>query len=162
MNAAVVDQVDLQHPMSAGSQQLAYRPAQQVVADMAQVQRLIRIGAGEFHHDGPAGSGQLPEIGLRRDLGQIRSPVSAGELKVEEALDHVEARNLQIVFTKPGTDFRGSGFRRFAAGPQQRENDERYVAFKLLAGRLHLNQPRCGFNVIKSLHATACSLGDII
>ena len=51
MYAAVVHDVGLHHLVAVGGHNLCQRPAQQVVAHMAQVQRLVGVGRGIFYHD---------------------------------------------------------------------------------------------------------------
>ena len=160
--ATVVHQVYLQHLMSAGSEQLAHRPTQQVVADVPQVQRLVGIRARELDHDGPAARGQLSEVGLRGDLGQVRSPIGTGYLDIEESLDYIEAGHLRIVLLQPGSNLRGCGLGGFVAGFQQREDDEGHIALEFLAGRLHLDQTGGRFCTIEGRNAAAGGSGNIL
>ena len=162
VDAAIVDQVDFQDAMTAGGEQLAHRPAQQVVADMAQMERLVGVRAGEFHHHGLARCGQLSEIGLRRDFRQIQSPVGPRKLDIEKSLHYIEPVHLRIVLLQPGTDLVRRRFRRLMARLEQRENHEGHIALKLLARRLHLDQPRRRFNLIQRRHATSRRSGNII
>ena len=162
VDATVIHQVHLQHFVSASSEQLTHRPTQQVVADMSQVQRLVGVRARELDHDGPAARGQLPEVGLRGDLGQVRSPIGARYLDIEESFDHIEAGHLRFVLLQPGSDLRGRGLGGFVAGFQQREDDEGHIALEFLAGRLHLDQTGGGFRTIEGRNAAACSCSNIL
>ena len=147
---------------SAGGKQPAHRPAQQVVADVAQVKRLVGVRAGELHHHGPAGCGQLSEIGLCGDLLEVRRPVGTGNLDIEESLDHIETGHLRVVLLQPATDLCRRRFGGFAAGFQKGEYDERHVALEFLAGGLHLDQIVSGFNTIKGHCGATRGSSDII
>ena len=148
VDAAVVDQIHFQHLVSASSQQLADRPAQQVVSDVAQVKRLVGIRAGKLHHHGSAGSRQLPEIGLRGDFRQVGSPIRTGKLDVEEPFDHAETSHLRFILLQPGSNLVRRGLGGLSARPKQRENYEGNITLEFFAGGLHLDQTGRGFNAI--------------
>ena len=138
MDAAVVHQVGLDDVMAVGLEYLRHGVAQQVVADMPQVQGFVGIGRRIFDHDRAPGGRGLPEIGIGSDLVKTRRPESAVEHEVQKTLDDIERLDFGDVGRHITADLGRSGFGRLAASSQQRENDQRIIAVELLACLLNL------------------------
>ncbi len=91
MYAAVVDDVRLDDAVAVGLHDLSQSPAQQVVADVAEVQGLVGIGAGVFYHHQRAvlRDGLEAEAGVLADGLEQGYPLLRTNAEVEEALHDV-------------------------------------------------------------------------
>ena len=144
VDAAVVDEVRLDHFVARFGEYLRDRVSEQVVADVAQVQRLVGVGRRIFDHHRFAGGGAFAEIGVGHHLGEPFAPERVAQREVQEALDDVIAFDFGNVFHQRFADLRGGFFGFFAAEFQQREDHERVVALEFLAGFLDLDGGRIG------------------
>jgi len=138
VDAAVVDQVDLDDVMADGTQYLRDRIAQQVVADMPQMERLVGIGRRILDHHVAARRRSLPERSVGCDFGETVGPEAVRKSEVQESLDDVERLHLRHMRRKVLPYLGGRRFGRLAASSQQRENDQRIIAVELLACLLNL------------------------
>ena len=154
MDAAVVHQVGLDDVMSVGLEYLRHGVAQQVVADMPQVQGFVGIGRRIFDHDRAPGGRGLPEIGIGSDLVKTRRPESAVEHEVQKTLDDIERLDFGDVGRHITADLGRSGFGRLAASSQQRKRHEGVIALELPAGLLNL-QLFAVERTVKRLHRPA-------
>ena len=138
VDAAVVDQVDLDDVMADGTQYLRDRIAQQVVADMPQMERLVGIGRRILDHHVAARRRSLPERSVGCDFGETVGPEAVRKSEVQESLDDVERLHLRHMRRKVLPYLGGRRLGRLAASSQQRENDQRIIAVELLACLLNL------------------------
>ena len=140
MDAAVVDDVGLDHAVAVGLGNLCNGPAEQVVAHMAQVKGLIGVGRGILnHHQGRRfrRSGQsVARISI--DVAEQGHPAVGGNGQVEESLHHVEGSHHAAVVHQILAYFLGRVFGLLARHFQVGEDNEREMAFKLALGLLQL------------------------
>ena len=90
VDAPVVDHLHLHHLVPGGLQDAADAVAQEVVAQVPQVQGLVGVGRTVLDHGAPPGIREGQDVGRSRPL-QEAQPVAVGDHQVQEALDHVEA-----------------------------------------------------------------------
>ena len=154
VDATVIDQVGLDDRVAVGLEDLRHGVTQQVVADVAQVQRLVRIGRRILDHDRAPGGRSLAVAGIGSDLGEALAPERAVEREVQKALDDVERRDLRNVRPHVFAYLGRGGLGRLAASSQQRKGHERVSALELPAGLLNL-QLLVAERAVKRLHRTA-------
>ena len=138
MDTAVIDDIGPDDLMTVLLQQPGHRPSQKDIADMSQMQRLVGIRRGIFHHNCLAGGRQTAEILVRRYGGIYLLPERRGELYIQKALDHIEAFHFGDIGLKPLPYLLSSGLGSLAAGLQQRKDHQCDIALKLLPGSLKL------------------------
>ena len=138
MDTAVIDDIGPDDLMTVLLQQPGHRPSQKDIADMSQMQRLVGIRRGIFHHNCLAGDRQTAEILVRRYGGIDLLPERCGELYVQKALDHIEAFHFRYIGLKPLPYLLSSGLGSLAAGLQQRKDHQCDIALELLSGSLEL------------------------
>ena len=131
MDAAVVHQVGLDHRVAVGLENLGHRIAQQIVADMAQVKRLVRIGRRVLDHDRPTRRRRLAVVLVRGKIRKATLPERRIQHQIQEALDDVTGADLRHVGRHVLADLLRRGLRRFPAPAQQRKRDQRIVALEL-------------------------------
>ena len=85
MDATVVDEVHLLDVGTVGGEQLADRPAKEVVADMAEMEGLVGVGRRVFdNHRFVGGFGLLDAVmGIAHPLGYKLQPVAVGNGEVD-------------------------------------------------------------------------------
>ncbi len=140
--------------MAARTQDLRHRVAQQVIAHVAQVERLVGVGRRIFDHDRTARIGSLAEAGFGLRLGETRAPEGTRQLEVQEAFHHVERLHFGCVGHDVPADLLSGGFGRLAAAAQQREGHQRIVALELASRLLNL-QLLAVERPVKRLHSPA-------
>ena len=134
VDAAVVDDRGLDDLVAAGLQQAGHAVTEEVVADMAEVEGLVRVRGGELHHDALAGGGELAERLVGGDLGEGLVPIDGGEGKVQETLHGVEGRDLGDIVHEPLADRVPRRVGGAVGDLQKREGHEGVVALELLPG----------------------------
>ena len=111
MYAAVVHDVGLHHAVAARFQHARQGPAEQVVAHVSEVQRLVCVGRGIFHHHQRRavrhGHDAIPL--LRVDACEQLRPGFGRDAQVQEAAHGIEFSHGGTVFGEPRADF-GGGF----------------------------------------------------
>ena len=142
MDAAVVDQGRLDDVVATGLQQAGDGVAEEVVADVAQVERRVGVRGGELDHDVAAGGRQLAEVFVRGDAGEHLIPVHGAEKQVEETLDGIVSGDFRDVVGQPLADGVAGVFRCGMGDLEEREHHEGVVAFEFLAGDADL-EGRC-------------------
>ena len=162
--AAVVDYVGLDHAVAAGGDDLCERPSEQVVAHVAQVERLVGVGRGVFDHYQRrlVGGAHDAVLLVGVDFGQELHPAGGRHHEVEEALDHVEGAHARGVCLKPFADFAGGVFGLLAREAQQGECDEREVSLELALGLLQLYESGVGLLPVECLHGGARVGGQLL
>ena len=160
--ASVVDDVGLDHAVSVGLHDLCECPSQQVVADVAEVERLVGVGRGVFHHDERTiiadGLEAEPRVGLY--LGEEFHPLGGADAEVEEALDGVEAcddvgKALHEAFSYLPCGLLGSFVTHLGEG----EYDERELSFELRPGLSELHQLVLHGHAVELFHDSLHGLG---
>ena len=159
MDTAVVHQIGLDDRVAVGREDLRHGVAQQVIADMAQVQRLVGVGRRVLDHHGAARRRGLAEMFVGGDLLEAGRPERAVEREVQESLDDVERRDLRHVGCHVFAYLGRSGLGRLAAAAQQRKGHEGVVALEFPAGFLNL-QLLARKLAVKRLHRTADRIRD--
>ena len=142
VDAAVVDERGLDDLVAAGLEQARDAVTEKVVADVAEMERLVGVRRGELHHDAAAGGRQLAEVRIRSDGGEHLIPVHGTEEDVQETADAVAGGDFGHVGLEPVADGGTDGRRGHTGHLHEREHDERVVAFKFLVGHLHLQGGR--------------------
>ncbi len=118
---------------------------------MAEVQRLVGVGAGIFHHHQRAvgaGFGDT-EIIVGHNGGQYAVPHLGVDLDVEEAFHHVVVGHCRLVFLEPFADFFGYGLGAFACGFHPGENNKCVAAAEFAAGGLQAYAAGFGFQAVE-------------
>ena len=141
VDTAVVDDIGLDHLVTVGLHNLGEAVAQQVVAYVAQVQRLVGVGRGVLNHHQLAIITGCREavVGRFGNVLQHTSPERRLDGDVQEALDDVEFLYCLAVSQHVLTDFLCSHIWRLAGRLQEREHHNRLIALKFLLGRLGNN-----------------------
>ena len=136
--AAVVDYIGLYDTVAACLEYLRQAVAEQIVAHVSEMERLVSVGRRVFHHDQRTfGShGHCAIVGSLAYVAQHRHEVSRLNDYVEEALYDVVAVYCRLVVHKPVTYLLANGFRGFACGFHPRKYHYRKIAFKLFLGSL--------------------------
>ena len=164
VDATVVNDVGLNDFVAVGLHDFREAVAQQIVAHMAQVQRLVGVGRGILNHH------QLTVVGDRREavigrLGDVlehTGPERRLDGDVEEALDDVEFLYRFAVSQHVLTDFLCRHIGRLVRRLQEREHYNRLVALELLLGGLRNNLLGGEIHTIQFFHSQRCSLGKYI
>ncbi len=136
VDAAVVHYVGLDYLIAVGLQYLGQRISQQVVAHVSQVQGLVGVWAGIFHHHQLRVVTGLDETEVRVGLDAVehREPPFGADHDVQEPFHHVEAFHSRHMVGQPLTYFLGRDLRSLVRGLEPREHHYREVALKVLAG----------------------------
>ena len=79
--------------MPGGLQDAADAVAQEVIAQVPEVQGLVGVGRTVLDHGAATGIREGQDVGRSRPF-QEAQPVAVGDRQVQEALDHVEALHL--------------------------------------------------------------------
>ena len=134
VDAAIVDDVRLDHPVAVGLEDAREAIAKQIVAHVAEVKGLVGVRRRVFDHDeGRLGrDGPCAERVVGMDRAECLHPAAAGDGEVEEAFDHVEVGHGGLVLAEVLADLAGRLFGRLPGYAQEGEDDEGEVALKLL------------------------------
>ena len=116
VHAAVVDEGGLDDVVASGGEKAGNAVAEEVVADVAEVEGLVGVGRGEFDHHGLPGGGQLPEILRRGDIIEHFGPVKRRKDDVQESLDDIGRRHFGDILPQPGADLSRRLLGAFAGG----------------------------------------------
>ena len=164
VDAAVVDEVHLLDIGTVGFEQAAHRPAQQVVADVSQMEGLVGVGRRIFHHDG-FGAGQC----LAEAVGGVGSlavdeigPVAVGHREVEETFDDVVARYLGHGLADCRAQLVAHLLRRLARLFDVWEHHHGIVPFEFFLGGLEHHCVGSSLDAIKSFESGGNCLLKII
>ncbi len=162
MYAAVVHDVGLDHLVAVGLQDLRQGVAQQIVAHMSQMQRLVGVGAGVLHHHQRTVLVSLDNAVIRvvGDGLEHVEPIMLADHYIEEALDHVELLDSGHILFQPLSDFLRSGLRSLVRCLQVREHHQRQVSLELLARRVQLDGFRIRFQSVQGLQRLGHSFLD--
>ena len=150
VDAAVVHQVYLDDVVAIGLQDGGHRVAEEVVADVSQVQRLVGVGRRVLNHYGATRRGCHAIILRGGNLGKACRPERGIHNEVKETLYHVETLYLGGRGHNLLAELRCRGLGRLARRTQQREDHNRVVALELLARLLNLNIVACGVQLLGS------------
>ena len=151
--SAVVDDVGLDHAVAAGLHQPRQREAEQIVADVAEVERLVGVGRRIFdHHQRRVGGGRGDAVARVRGLGKHAGPVALGQRQVQEAFDDLERGYLGQSLHDGGAYLGPGDVGRLLRQFQQREDDHRVVAVLVLAGHVDLNRFGSDAGRVESCH----------
>ena len=138
VHTAVVDNLNLNHFAAAGLEDAAHTVPEQNIAHVSEVERLIGIGAAEFHHrrggvriHGRGAPGIRASNGVEAGLNLVGT-----QYNVQETLHCIEAGYQRGGCLKCLADFACCVHGGFAAQLEKRKNDKRGIALKILAGRL--------------------------
>ena len=140
MDAPIVHQVGFDDPVSVGLENPGDGDAEQVVADMAEMQRLVGVGRRIFDHHRASRRPGPAVIRVGGDLHETLAPEPFVEREVQKSLDDVEPFELRIFGHHAAADFGRRRLGTLAAPSEQGENHQRKVAFKLPAGLLNLQR----------------------
>ena len=140
VDAAVVDDLDFLDVVAGGLEDAGHAVAQEVVPEVAQVQRFVGVGRAVFHHHLRLGAcGSMAPIGKGQRLLERGVPARVGQGKVQESFHHVEAGNPVARFGEGLSQRFGGDMRGRPSHACEGEHHQGAVAFKLGAGRLDLN-----------------------
>ena len=101
MDTTVVHEVDLHYIMAAYLKELCNRPSEEVVADVSEVERLVRVRGRILDHDGLSCRRELSVILCRSDLRKYIVPIYLREGDVEETLHGIVTCYLSHVCPEP-------------------------------------------------------------
>ena len=141
VDTAVVDDVGLDHLVAVGLHDFGQAVAQQVVAHVSQVQRLVGVGRRVLDHHQLAVVGHRGKavVGGGSHMTQHTRPERRLDGDVQEALDDVELLNSLAVGKHVLANLLGCHVGRLVRRFQEREHHNRLVTLKLLLGRLGNN-----------------------
>ena len=126
--------------------------AEQVVADMAEVQRLVGVGRGVLDQHGSLVAGFQPTITLIvRFPFQELQPEFLIDLQVQIAFHHVELLDTVQILKQLLADFRTERVGRLAGDFHPREHHDGKVAGEALPGGLHKVCIRFDVDVVQVL-----------
>ena len=140
VNSAVVHNVCLDDFRTVGLGYLRYGPAQQIIADVSEMQRLVCVGRRILHHD----EWRLFRNGHKAitlvciDFSEQFHPFGRSYDEVQKSLDHVEIGH-KACFFQISTDFGGCFLGFLFGNAEQGEHHQGEVAFKLLFCFLELD-----------------------
>ena len=159
MNTPVVHEVDLDDAVAGRFEYQRHGVAEQVVAHVPQMQRLVRVRRGVLDHDRATVGCTAAVAGRTEDFVQPFGPEAGRERNVQEAFDHVVAADFRYRADQSAADLLGRSLGTLAAELEQREDDEGHVALELLAGLLYLDRGAAGV-AVKRLDAAGNVLLD--
>ena len=138
MDATVVDDIGLHHLVAVGLHDFGQAEAQQVVAHVSQVQRLVGVGRGVLDHHQLAvvGGGSKAIIGRLGDMLEHAGPVGGLDGDIQEALNDVELLHDVAVGQHVLANLLRRHVGRLVRRLQEGEYHNRLVALKFLLGRL--------------------------
>ena len=141
MDAAVVDDVGLDHLVAVGSHDLCQRPSQKVVAHMPQMEWFVGVGRRVFyHHQGRLFVGlSLAVMGVGVDGVEQSYPCRRGDGHVEESLHHVVGGHAAVVGDQVVAYFACRVFRLLPRHLEEGEHHECQIALKLTSCLLELH-----------------------
>ncbi len=133
VDTAIVDDIGLDHLVAIGLHDLGERPTEEIVAHVAQVERLVGIGRGIFNHDERTLVRGLLLAPLRVgvNLSEQVEIGRGGNDEVEESLYHVETAHLRAVVLQPVADFRCRVLRFLMGEFQKRKHHQGEIALKV-------------------------------
>ena len=162
VDATVVDDIGLYDAVAIGFGNLCHSPAEQIVADMAKMERLVGVGRTVLYHHQRTlrGRSNKAVTGISIDLCQQLQPLGRGYDQVEEAFHHIVSCHNVSVLHKPFRNVAASVLWLLAAHTEEWESDQGKVSFKLGTCLLHLHL-LCGeFCAIEGLEGLHCSFGN--
>ena len=141
VDAAVVHNLNLNHFAAAGLEDAAHAVPQQNVAHVPEVERLVGVGATEFHHrrggvriHGRCAPGIRASNGVESGMNLVGT-----QHNIQKTLNRIEAGYQRGGRLQCLADFASCVHGRFAAQLEKRENHQRGIALKILAGRLEFD-----------------------
>ena len=132
VDSTVIDDVCLDNAVAAGLKNAAEAVAEQNVAQMAEVERLVGVGAGIFDHNQRtvgAGRCHAPVFG-RGDMFEHTVPERRLDYYVQESFDGRKAADGRLIVGEPAADLVADSFGSFAGGLDEGEHDDSDVAFE--------------------------------
>ena len=144
MYAAVVYDIGFHHLPAVGFLNFGNAEAEQIVADMAEVQRFIGVGRRIFNHHqvGICFGCYDSEFRLMMHFVKLAEPVSRSNGEIDKSLDNVVFLDTFESGLQKSADFFTRLFGRFAGKFYKRENHQGYIAFKFFLCFLKLNDIR--------------------
>ena len=148
MNTTVIHNICLYHSVAIGRNDVCQCITQQVIADMAQMERLIRIGRRIFNHHqrGLVGNSGNAILYIRMDAIQQFNPCRRSDSQVQEPFDNIECRNRRLVCLQIFANLLCRLLRSFLRHAEKRENNQRKVSLKFFLGFLQLHL--CSRNIL--------------
>ena len=165
MNTTVVDDVGLDHFIAVCLHDLSQRPAEEVVAHVTEVERLVGVRRRVLDHDERAifSNRLLAELRVSVDGVQESYPSGRSDRKVEETLNHVEVcDNISAVFLQVFADFLCCILRLFLRHFEEWEYDEGKVTFEITLGLLQGYHLLWYVLTIKLLHRSDDRADDFV
>jgi len=133
MNAAVIDKIGFDDFPSGGFYDIADRVSQQVVPDMAQMQRLVGIGGRVLYHnrfiDLACFCGTV--IMLQGSLVEKFKIIPGIDREIKKALKNGVFKDILKVLQQVFTDLLAGDLRRLSGNAEQGENHEGDVSLKI-------------------------------
>ncbi len=162
VDAAVVDNVGLDHAVAACGDDARQRVAEQDIAEVAQVEGLVGVGRRVFdHYQRSVGCGRGQSVvGRLGYVAQHCVPVGRLDDYVQEAFDNVETVDGRFVVDQPVAYFRADLLGRLAGGLDPGKSHYGQVALKLLAGGLRHDGVGGRVDAVEFFDGTAHGLGD--
>ena len=163
MYAAIVDYISLYHLVAIGLHHVGQRPAQEIVAHMPQMQRLVGIRARILNHHQRRIVSHWHETELPVIAYALKhfNPHGRSYRQVQEALDSVKASDYLRTFLHEIPAYLLSrNLRSLPARLEQREDHQRQMTFKLRTSLLQLHHLLGQRGPIQFLNTSQYSLGQ--
>ena len=104
MHSPVIDKRSLDDFVSRSLEQVGNAGAEQVVAHVSEVKRLVGIWRAKFDHDPASRGRELAESAVRVHRIEGLAPVNVGQREVQEALYSIEGADFGTIFHQPATN----------------------------------------------------------
>ena len=155
MDATVVDDIGLDYAIATSFEDFREAETEEIVADMAKVERFVGIGRRIFHHvkGGIIGGMRDAEIGSIFDMTKYRAPESRLDDDVEEPVDDIIAAHGRLIGNEPIADLLTHHSGRLACNFDPGEHNHREVAFKLLFGSFGHDRRSIDIDIIQLLES---------
>ena len=138
VDSPVIDKSNFHHVVSAGFEKAGNWISEEVVPDMSEVERLVRVRWRELYHDVLSGRWKYSEIPGTGDIREEFVPVKGREQDIQVSFHAVVSRNFRDIGLQPLSDCVSGILRRLVGHSEKREHNEGIISLKFLSGYLYL------------------------